>query len=200
MLQLSRDYGVSRAGIIKHWDKEGVERDLLAKIQARAEALVTHDAVTPKVTPEQRVTERNVVEANAQVVADTILRHRADVKRAIDVVAVSYTHLDVYKRQVLFMAAILLNKLTVSGGLFARNARPSGVQKSCIFVVIRRRCGKSFKNGAGKLFNNRWIDKRPFHYWVYFGLVECGVDYVSAETWNPRWQPKDCLLYTSRCV
>ena len=86
VLQLSRDYGVSRAGIIKHWDKEGVERDLLAKIQARAEALVTHDAVTPKVTPEQRVTERNVVEANAQVVADTILRHRADVKRAIDVV------------------------------------------------------------------------------------------------------------------
>ena len=61
VLQLSRDYGVSRAGIIKHWDKEGVERDLLAKIQARAEALVTHDAVTPK--------------------------------------AVSYTHLDVYKRQ-----------------------------------------------------------------------------------------------------
>lgn len=44
VLQLSKEYGVSRAAILKHWDKEGVERDLSAKINAKSDALVLTQA------------------------------------------------------------------------------------------------------------------------------------------------------------
>lgn len=82
VLQLSKEHGVSRAAILKHWDKEGVQRDLAARIEARANSLVTQAAVTREVTPESRVTERNIVEANAAVIADAVINQRADVKRA----------------------------------------------------------------------------------------------------------------------
>lgn len=82
VLQLSKEHGVSRAAILKHWDKEGVPRDLAARIEARANSLVTQAAVTRKVTPESRVTERNIVEANAAVIADAVINQRADVRRA----------------------------------------------------------------------------------------------------------------------
>lgn len=86
VLQLSKKYGVSRAAILKHWEKEGVERDLAAKIEARAASLVTQAAVTPEVTVEQRVTERAIVEANAQMQANIMLAHRRDVPIARDLV------------------------------------------------------------------------------------------------------------------
>jgi len=82
VLQLSKDYGVSRAAIIKHWTKAGVGRDLSAKIDSRVDALVTQSAVTPEVTQEQRVTERNIVDANAAMLADKIVNQRTDVTRA----------------------------------------------------------------------------------------------------------------------
>jgi len=36
VLQLSEEHEVSRAAIIKHWGKQGVERDLAGKIKAKA--------------------------------------------------------------------------------------------------------------------------------------------------------------------
>ena len=82
VLQLSKEYGVSRAAIIKHWRNAGIERSLAEKISARADTLVTQALVTPKVTPEQRVTEQAIVEVNAKMLADATLNQRDDVKRA----------------------------------------------------------------------------------------------------------------------
>lgn len=86
VLQLSKEYGVSRAAIIKHWKKEGVERDLSEKIHAKAEALVTQAVVTQEVTSETKVTDSLTVAVNAKVVADAVLNERADVKRARNIV------------------------------------------------------------------------------------------------------------------
>lgn len=80
--QLSEEFKVSRAAIDKHWDKAGVERDLTAKIQAKADSLVAHSVVTPKVTPATKVAETEIVEANAAVQAHVRIAHRADIKRA----------------------------------------------------------------------------------------------------------------------
>jgi hypothetical protein len=79
--QLAEEYEVSRAAIDKHWAKRGIERDLTAKIRQEAEALVTRDAVTREVTPEDRVTEREIVEANAEMQAGVIRAHRSDIRR-----------------------------------------------------------------------------------------------------------------------
>ncbi len=79
--QLSEKYKVSRAAIDKHWGKLGVERDLTAKIRQEAEALVTREAVTREVTQADRVTENEIVKANAVMQADIIRSQRKDIQR-----------------------------------------------------------------------------------------------------------------------
>jgi hypothetical protein len=80
-LELSKDFGVSRAAMDKHFGKMGIERDLTARIQAKADALVTKSIVTPSVT--QNVTsEREIVEANAVQQASIRMTHRAKISEA----------------------------------------------------------------------------------------------------------------------
>lgn len=79
--QLSTEYGVSRAAMDKHFDKLGITRDLSDKIRKEAEAMVTLDAVTRQVTPDSRVTEKEIIETNAAVQANIIRTHRKDITR-----------------------------------------------------------------------------------------------------------------------
>lgn len=74
--------GVSHVAIGKRAKRDGWERDLDAKIKAKADALVTKAEVTKEVTSEQAVTERRIVEANAQVIAEVRVSHRRDIARA----------------------------------------------------------------------------------------------------------------------
>lgn len=80
VLQLSREYDVSRAAIIKHWGELKVERDLTARIKARADALVTKSLVTTQVTDEATVTQ--IIEINALNNAQIQIAERQDVSRA----------------------------------------------------------------------------------------------------------------------
>ena len=92
--QLSKEYGVSRAAIIKHWGKLEIERDLSAKIQAKADALVTQAQVTREVTAESRVTETEIVLENAAQAAAIRLGHRADIKRMRVIIAAQTEELE----------------------------------------------------------------------------------------------------------
>lgn len=74
--------GVSHVAISKRAKRDGWERDLGAKIRAKADALVTKAEVTKEVTAEQLVTERRIVDANAQVIAEVRVAHRSDIRRA----------------------------------------------------------------------------------------------------------------------
>lgn len=82
---LAAQFGVSRPAIEKHWAKLGIERDLTAKIRQEADALVARQAVAQEVaqTVAQRlhVTEKTIVEANAQIQADVRVAHRTDIGR-----------------------------------------------------------------------------------------------------------------------
>lgn len=85
-LEMSQEYGVSRQAIEKHFAKRGIERDLKAKINAKADAIVAKAAV--KVTTERPVaSEEEIIEANAQVVADVHGRQRGLIARLRNVVA-----------------------------------------------------------------------------------------------------------------
>ncbi|WP_176317342.1 hypothetical protein [Burkholderia vietnamiensis] len=74
--------GVNHVAIARRAKKEGWTRDLAAKIKAKAEDLVTRQAVTPEVTAQRAVTEREVVEANAARIAQVRGEHRSDIARA----------------------------------------------------------------------------------------------------------------------
>ena len=79
---------VSHTAIIKHFAKAGVDRDLAAKVQAKADALVMQAEVTGKVTPKvSSVTlaeEKKIIEANAVSVATVRMDHRQDIRKARD--------------------------------------------------------------------------------------------------------------------
>lgn len=80
--EIAAQFGISHAAISKRAKKESWDRDLQARIQAKADALVTKREVTKKVTTEKVVTERQIVEANAEVIANVRMEHRGDIRRA----------------------------------------------------------------------------------------------------------------------
>lgn len=74
--------GVNHVGIARRAKKFGWVQDLTAKIKAKAEDIVTRQAVTAEVTAERSVTDRAVIDANAQAIANVRMAHRADISRS----------------------------------------------------------------------------------------------------------------------
>lgn len=73
--------GVSHTAIQKKAKAAGWERDLKAKIAARADALVAKSEVATQVATESLATERGIVDSNAQVIASIRIGHRTDIGR-----------------------------------------------------------------------------------------------------------------------
>ncbi|AIY40168.1 Putative bacteriophage protein [Collimonas arenae] len=77
----SANPGANHVAIARRAKKEGWIRDLSAKIKAQADNLVTKQAVTEEVTQQRAVTDRQIVEVNAQVIANIRIAHRKDIQR-----------------------------------------------------------------------------------------------------------------------
>lgn len=93
--EIGAEFGVSDAAIIKHARKAGWARDLDAKIRAKAEAKVSAAAVSAEVSVANRAKESAVVEANAELICQTRMRHRADIRRSQSLFAVLLGELEV---------------------------------------------------------------------------------------------------------
>lgn len=78
---MAEEHGITHGAINKRAKKEGWSRDLSEKIRARAEEKVSKAAVSAEVSAQRLVTERQVVEANAQIQSDVILGHRKGLAR-----------------------------------------------------------------------------------------------------------------------
>ena len=74
--------GVNHVAITRRAKREGWSRDLSAKIRAKADALVTDHAVTADVTAQRHVSEREIIDANAQAIVSVRLSHRRDIQRS----------------------------------------------------------------------------------------------------------------------
>lgn len=79
--EIAATCGVSHTAINKRAKAGGWDRNLKAKIHAKADSLVSKAEVSTKVSTETLATERGIVEANAQVIADIRLAHRTDIGR-----------------------------------------------------------------------------------------------------------------------
>lgn len=73
--------GVSHTAINKRAKKDGWVRDLKAKIQAKAEELVSRRVVSTEVSSQKAATERQIIEANAERIAQVRGEHRSDINR-----------------------------------------------------------------------------------------------------------------------
>lgn len=80
--EIAAEHGITHAAIRKRAAKDGWDRDLSAKIKARAEALVSKAEVSSEVSAETAVSDRAIIEANAEVIKQIRLAHRKDIARA----------------------------------------------------------------------------------------------------------------------
>lgn len=80
--EIAASQGLTHGAINKRAKRDGWERDLKAKIHAKAEALVSKREVSKLVSAERVATERAIVDANAHLVADVRMLHRADAARS----------------------------------------------------------------------------------------------------------------------
>ena len=93
--QIGEERGVSHVAVGKRAKKESWTRDLAAKIKAQADAKVTKSAVTKEVTSHKAVTEKQVVEANAELQYQIRIEHRHDIKRSRDLMKTLFTEVEI---------------------------------------------------------------------------------------------------------
>src|SRR4051812_4909403 len=74
--------GSNHMAIARRAKKLGWTQDLAAKIKAKAEDLVTRQLVTESVTADRAVTDRIVIDVNAQAIVNVRLGHRTDISRS----------------------------------------------------------------------------------------------------------------------
>lgn len=79
---IGKEFGVSDAGIIKRAKRDGWTRDLTARIRQKAEDKVSAAAVRKLVSAEQKVSEEQIVDANADQQFQVRIEHREDIRRA----------------------------------------------------------------------------------------------------------------------
>lgn len=79
--EIAAAHGITHGAINKRAKRDGWVRDLKAKIKAKADSLVSKSVVSTEVSKEQLATDRDTVEANAQVIANIRIAHRTDIGR-----------------------------------------------------------------------------------------------------------------------
>ncbi|MCU4438713.1 hypothetical protein KTI07_04135 [Acinetobacter lwoffii] len=82
--QIAQAFGVSDGAIRKRAKTQEWTRDLNGKIHAKAEAIVRTQVVRTEVlnSPEYKATEKETIEANANLIASIQLNQRKDIQRA----------------------------------------------------------------------------------------------------------------------
>lgn len=91
---IAEENGISHGAINKRAKRDGWERDLSAKIQAKADALVSKAWVSKTVSKEAAVTEREIIDANASAIVSIRLAHRTDIARGRNICAAMFQELE----------------------------------------------------------------------------------------------------------
>ena len=79
--EIASTQGITHGAINKRAKRDAWERDLKAKIQAKADSLVSKRTVSTEVSTKQADTEREIIEVNAEVIANVRMAHRGDISR-----------------------------------------------------------------------------------------------------------------------
>lgn len=80
--EIASQHSISHVSISKRAKKEKWPRDLKAKIQARAEALVTKQMVTKEVNSQKAVSEQEAIEGYALAISTTQFKHNSQTDRS----------------------------------------------------------------------------------------------------------------------
>lgn len=92
--EIASQQGVTHTAINKRAKRDGWERDLKAKIKAKADSLVSKREVSRLVSTEKAVSERQLIEASAEVIASVRMEHRGDIRRARNIASSLFGELE----------------------------------------------------------------------------------------------------------
>lgn len=92
--EIASQHGITHGAINKRAKRDGWERDLKAKIKAKADALVSKREVSKQVSIETATNERILIEANAEVIANVRMEHRGDIRRARNIASSLFGELE----------------------------------------------------------------------------------------------------------
>ena len=92
--ELAEKYSVAESYIRKKANQKDWSRDLSAKIQSKAEKLVRSEVVRSEVRPEKAITEKVIIEANAQAIVNIKLAHRGDIRKSKRIVNALFDELE----------------------------------------------------------------------------------------------------------
>jgi hypothetical protein len=76
--EIASTQGITHGAINKRAKRDGWERNLKAKIQAKADALVSKRTVSTEVSTKQADTVREIIEVNAEAIVAAIQAHAAE--------------------------------------------------------------------------------------------------------------------------
>lgn len=79
--EIAAGNGITHGAVNKRAKRDGWCRDLAAKIKAKADELVSRQAVSKAVSTAKAVSERQIIEANAERIAQVRGEHRGDIQR-----------------------------------------------------------------------------------------------------------------------
>lgn len=91
--QIAEENRCTHGAINKRAKRDGWERDLSAKIQAKADAMVSN-ALVSKGVSRSAAKDKQVIEANASVVADVRINQRASITRAKSIIEKLFDELE----------------------------------------------------------------------------------------------------------
>jgi hypothetical protein len=112
--------GVSHTAIQKRAKSQGWERDISAKVAAKADSLVARRQVATQVASENAISERQLIEASATVIADVRMVHRGDIRKSRGLVMTLLSELE---------STTIDNTLFVELGDLLRNEDERGQDK-----------------------------------------------------------------------
>ena len=79
--EIAAKYGVDESGIRYKAKRNGWTRDLTKKIEQRTEDKLRKDLLRSELRSENTISEKEVIEANAQVIVNIKLGHRTSIKK-----------------------------------------------------------------------------------------------------------------------
>lgn len=93
--EIAASQGITHGAINKRAKRDGWERDLSARIKAKADSLVSKAEVSSAVSAERADTDRQIVNANSEAISRIRLSHRTDISRSRKLVMSLLTELEV---------------------------------------------------------------------------------------------------------
>lgn len=83
--EIASQHGISEGAIRKRAKRDEWSRDLQAKVKERSDDLVRKAEVRKQARTETALTERVLIEATAEVIANVRMEHRGDIRRAREI-------------------------------------------------------------------------------------------------------------------